>query len=96
MQEDAGRHGRPRLPVARRGQINLNAVIATVLGSAILAVAGFIYRGLDEAQDTRRQVAEQEKRMGRMEDAIERQNEVLVRIEKSLQGTGTRPASGKR
>lgn len=96
MQADAGRHGRPRLPVMRRGQINLNAVLATVLGSAILAVAGFIYRGLDEAQDTRRQVVEQEKRLGRMEDAIERQNEALGRIEKSLQVPGVRPASGKR
>jgi hypothetical protein len=88
MQEDAERHGRPRLPV-RRGQINFSAILATVLGSAILAVAGFIYRGLEEAADTRRQVSSQEKRLSRIEDI---QEQILDEVKELRARAGTRPS----
>lgn len=79
MQGDPARDSGARLPV-KRGQVNVGAIVTTVLGALIIAAGGFIYRTLDEARETKRQQAELERKVGRMEDTQERHGEILQLI----------------
>lgn len=79
MPEETRRAGQPGLSVRRWGQINFSAILATVLGSAILAVAGFVYSRLEQAQETSHKVVDLDKRLGRIEDVLERIEEKMAK-----------------